>query len=241
MVTGANRGIGKETVKSFAKEGAIIYANARTEGCINTLCRELSDSYKTQVMPLYFDVTDLKEMLKAIKQIKSDQGHLDVLVNNAGIMKDAVIGGITSSLMEEVFSVNVFSVINLIQIVAKIMGKEHSGSIINISSIVATQGTAGQIVYSASKGAVISLTKSAAKELARKNIRVNAVAPGMIDTDLFRRLSEKKDISDYLKKIKFRRLGTPEDIANTIVFLASDMSSYITGQTIGIDGGTILD
>lgn len=240
LVTGANRGIGKETVRRFAEEGCIVYANSRTTGSLDDICREWSKKYNTDVIPLYFDVTDSKSVMNSLRLIKKEQGHLDVLVNNAGIMKDALIGMISNKLMEEVFSVNVFSVINLIQSAVKIMGDSKQGSIINIASVVGSQGVAGQTVYSASKGAVIALTKSASKELASKNIRVNAIAPGMIDTEMFRQLSENKDIDYFLSKIKIGRLGAPEEIANAILFLASDLSSYVTGQILSVDGGTSL-
>ena len=178
--------------------------------------------------------------MNALRLIKKDHGHLDVLVNNAGIMKDAPIGMIGNNLMEEVFSVNVYSVINMIQSAIKIMGGSNFGSIINLASVVGCQGVAGQMVYSASKGAVIALTKSASKELASKNIRVNAIAPGMIDTEMFRHFSENKDIDNFLSKIKIGRLGSSEEIANAILFLASDLSSYVTGQILCVDGGTSL-
>lgn len=241
LITGASRGIGYETARKFAEEGAVVYVNSRSAGSLDSVCKEWTSKYDTEVKPVYFDVTDSKAVMDSIKQIKKDHGHLDVLVNNAGIMKDALVGMINLQLMEEVFSVNVFSVLNMIQSATKIMGGKNPGSIINISSVVAAQGAAGQTVYSASKGAVISLTKSAAKELAPKNIRVNAVAPGMIDTDMFRQFSEKKDINTFLSNIKFGRLGSAEEIANSILFLASDLSSYMTGQVLGVDGGTSLN
>lgn len=241
LITGASRGIGYETARKFAEEGAVVYVNSRTAGSLDSVCKEWSSEYDTEVKPVYFDVTDSKSVLDSIKQIKKGHGHLDVLVNNAGIMKDALVGMINLQLMEEVFSVNVFSVLNMIQSATRIMGGKNPGSIINISSVVATQGAAGQTVYSASKGAVISLTKSAAKELAPKNIRVNAVAPGMVDTDMFRQFSEKKDINTFLSNIKFGRLGSAVEIANSILFLASDLSSYMTGQVLGVDGGTYLN
>ena len=159
---------------------------------------------------------------------------LDVLVNNAGIMRDNVIGMIGQQLVYDVFNINVFSVIQMVQLANKLMSRQKSGSIINISSIVGVEGAAGQMVYAASKGAVASLTKAAAKELAPMGIRVNAVAPGLINTGLLHSIGDEK-VQENLKHVKMGRLGEPLDVANVILFLASDLSSYVTGEVIGID------
>ena len=235
LVTGAGRGIGNKTVERFAEEGAIVYATDINEGSLDAFARETGEKYETQIIPLYFDVTDENEAKKAVLQIKREQGRIDILVNNAGIMRDNVIGMIGSQLVHDVFNINVFAVINLIQLVNKLMGRQKSGSIINISSIVGVEGAAGQLVYSASKGAVASLTKAAAKELAPNGIRVNAVAPGLINTGLLQAIGDAK-IQENLKNVKMGRLGEPIDVANVILFLASDLSAYVTGEIIGIDG-----
>lgn len=235
LITGCSRGIGAATAKKFAKEHATVYATARNEGCIDQMCQELSQQFQTKVIPLYFDVTDENAAKSAIMTIKNQQGRLDVLVNNAGVMQDALIGMVSKSLMQEIFEVNVFAVMNMIQLANKLMSRQKSGSIINISSIVGVEGNAGQLVYSASKGAVAALTKTAAKELAANNIRVNAIAPGMIDTDMFRSIGEEK-MQQHLEHIRLGRLGKPEDVANAIAFLASDDAEYITGQILGVDG-----
>ena len=239
LITGCSRGIGAATAARFAQEGAVVYANARTENSIDDFCAKLSEDNDAKVIPLYFDVTDEAGAKQAIMRIKKEQGQLDVLVNNAGIMKDALIGMVNKQLMQEVFDVNVFAVMNMVQLAYKLMSRQKSGSIINLSSIVGVEGSAGNLVYSASKGAVIAITKTAAKELASANVRVNAVAPGMIDTDMFHSIGEDK-VRERLSNIKMGRYGTPEDIANAIVFLASDMSCYITGQIVGVDGETII-
>lgn len=235
LVTGAGKGIGSKTVEVFAQEGAIVYANDVTEGTLDEKALFLSQKYNVAVHPVYFDVTDERAAKAAIMRIKKESKRLDVLVNNAGIMQDAVIGMISKDLVEKVFDVNVYSVISLIQLASRLMRAQKSGSIINLCSIVGVEGSAGQLVYSASKGAVRAITLAASKELASDNIRVNAVAPGMIDTNLFRSIGSKS-IEKNLQNIKMGRLGTPEDVANGILFLASDLSSYITGQIIGIDG-----
>lgn len=239
LITGCNRGIGKSILERFAEEGAIIYATARKEGALDEIASELSNKYYTCITPIYFDVTDSNSVKEAFLKINKDKKQLDCLVNNAGIMHDALIGMVSEKLMHEVFSTNVYSVINLIQYASKFMIRQQAGSIINISSIIGTNGNAGQIVYSASKGAVISLTKSAAKELASKNIRVNAIAPGVIDTDLLSSLSSSV-LSNRISNIAMGRFGTPKEVADVAVFLASDLSRYVTGQIIGVDGSTLI-
>lgn len=239
LITGCSRGIGAATLARFAEEGAIVYAVAKTQGSIDGKCLSLEQECKTRIKPLYFDVTDSVSVKQAVLTIKKEQGRLDVLVNNAGIMNDALIGMIDRGLMENVFRVNVFAVMEMIQWANKLMSRQKSGSIINLSSIVGIEGAAGQMVYSASKGAVAALTKAAAKELAHNNIRVNAIAPGMIETDLFRSIGQEK-MTEQLMHIKMGRFGTPEDVANAIVFLASDLSSYITGQILGVDGEALV-
>lgn len=154
-------------------------------------------------------------------------------------MKDDLIGMISHETMEKVFQVNVFAVMEMIQLAVKIMGRQNTGSIINMSSIVGVQGNKGQLVYSASKGAVIALTKTASKELASKNIRVNAIAPGMIDTDMFHSIGEEH-MKERLSLIGMNRIGTPEDVANACAFLASDLSAYVTGQVLGVDGSALV-
>jgi 3-oxoacyl-[acyl-carrier protein] reductase len=239
LITGTNRGIGSAMLETFARNGAIVYANARAPGCIDDTASALAAKYETRIYPLYFDVTDTATLREAFRIVQKGHARLDVLVNNAGIMRDALIGMVSNELMNDVFSVNVYSVINMIQYAAKFMKRQKSGSIINISSIVGVNGNAGQIAYSASKGAVISITKTAAKELASLGIRVNAIAPGMIDTSMFHSIGEEKCMR-LADKINMGRLGTPEDVANTALYLASDLSTYVTGQVIGVDGSTIL-
>lgn len=239
LVTGTSRGIGAAIVKRFAEEGAIVYANAREIGCIDVVCEQLSEKNSTEVIPVYFDITDEKSVKDFFLQIKKEKGRLDVLVNNAGVMEDALIGMIDKTLITNVFEVNVFATMNMIQMAARLMKRQKSGSIINFSSIVGTHGSAGQLVYSASKGAVVALTQAAAKELAEDKIRVNAVAPGMIDTDLFKSIGEEKMYTN-MKKIMFGRLGKPEEVADACVFFASDLARYVTGQILGVDGETII-
>jgi len=239
FVTGTSKGLGKATVEAFAKAGAIVYANDIEEGSIDDFSQKLSETYNTEIIPLYFDVTDSLKCKEALIRINKERDRLDVLVNNAGIMKDALIGTITRPLIERVFDVNVFATMELIQLATKIMIRNNGGSIINLSSIVGITGNPGQLVYSATKGAIISLTKTAAKELAKRNIRVNAIAPGMIDTDMMRSIGDKH-LAKHISNIPMGRLGNADEIANACVFLASDMSSYVTGHILVVDGSVLV-
>lgn len=239
LITGTSRGIGKAIAERFAQEGAIVYANSLEAENINHWASDLSGKENTKVIPLYFDVTDHAAAKNAIMQIKKEQNQIDVLVNNAGIVTYELIPMINFSQMHKMFDVNVFAVIKLIQLVSRIMSRQNMGSIISVSSIVGEKGVKGQMAYAASKGAVIALTKSAAKELAANNIRVNAIAPGMVETERLLNIMENK-FKDKQESIGMGRLATPEEVADTCVFLGSDMSSYISGQIIGVDGCAIL-
>jgi len=239
LITGANRGIGRAILELFAKEGATVYANARKDGALKDAAEELQNKYKCKVFPVYFDVRDSDAVKAFFVSLQKDQGRLDVLVNNAGIMKDTLIGMANKDLMRDVFETNVFAVMDVLQYASRLMKRKRMGSIINFSSVVGVKGVSGQMVYSASKGAVISLTRSAAKELAPYHIRVNSVAPGMIDTDMLNELSEDQKEKN-IQSIGWGRLGTPTDVANAVLFLASDLSEFITGQILGVDGCTVI-
>ncbi len=240
FITGTNRGIGKAILTECAKNGANIWAHTRHESNeFKNMINELSEKFNVQIWPIYFDLKDEKAIDEAIKKIKRQKLNLDVLINNAGMMKDDIIGMISDKIIEDTFKVNVFAPIKLLQFAARVMMKQKFGSIINMSSIVGVEGNKGQVVYSSSKGAIVALTKTAAKELAPYNIRVNAIAPGMIDTDMFRSIGEDKQ-KLRIENIGMHRIGTPEDVAKACVFLASDMSSYITGQILGVDGSAII-
>ncbi len=237
LITGAGRGIGKAIAERFAEEGAIVYANARKEGSIDNWATSCSEKYNSQVIPVYFDVTDSKLVKQTIIRIKKEQKRIDILVNNAGLVSYELLGMTNIEKLREMFEVNVVAVIQLMQLTARIMSRQKSGSIINISSIVGVQGVKGQLSYSATKGGVNALTKSAAKELASDNIRVNAIAPGMVGTERFKGIFEEK-FSHRISDIGMGRLAKPEEIANACVFLGSDLSEYITGQILGVDGST---
>ena len=239
IVTGASKGIGKSIATLFAKHGGIVYANARKKNSLNEWATEMSDTYQTRVIPVYFDVTDYDTVKKTILDIKSAEGKIDVLVNNAGMVTYEMIPMINRNLFKEMWEINVTAVLFLTQLVSRIMTRQKNGSIINISSMVGEKGASGQTAYATTKGAVIALTKSAAKELAPQGIRVNAVAPGMVATERFVGEMESR-FKGKTDAIGMGRLAEPSEIAQLCVFLASDTSSYITGQIIGIDGSIVI-
>ncbi len=236
LVTGAGRGIGRAIAERFASEGAIVYANDVNK---DELDRWIPQFMEGVIRPICFDITEESAVKNAALFIKKEAGRIDVLVNNAGIEFNESIGMISRKNMEKMFLVNVFAMVDLIQVVSRVMGRQESGSIINISSIVGRRGNPGQLVYSATKGAVISLTKSAAKELANKGIRVNSIAPGLTNTRMMQAEDNEK-LQQRINNISMGRLAEPADIANACLFLASDLSSYISGQVIGVDGCSIL-
>ena len=234
IVTGAAQGIGREIAKRFAADGAVVYACDRQE----LSEAKIKEFEEQQIHYLSFDLTDAASVKQAMMQIFKAEGRIDVLVNNAGVVFNRKIGMIVREETELMFRINVIAVIELIQLVSRLMARNGGGSIVNIASVTAVLGSPGQVAYSATKGAIISLTKSAAKELAAQGIRVNAVAPGIVKTERFAELYEAngEKIDERISRIAMGRLGTPEDIANACSFLASDRASYISGQIVGVDG-----
>ena len=235
FVTGCNRGIGKSVAEKFAENGATVYANARESGSLTSLSG--MDYGEGAIIPVYFDVTDRSATRHAFLRIMKEQGRLDCLVNNAGILIDTLITMLDRATLRNIYEVNVFAVFDMMSYASRIMSKQKSGAIINIASICGDEGgMRGQTAYSSSKGAVIALTKTAAKELGEFNVRVNAVAPGFIDTDMFR--SGPRDIQKQLVNGVYlnHRVGLPEEVADVCVFLASDKSSYVNGENIRVDG-----
>lgn len=234
VVTGATRGIGKEIVCRYADSNAIVYAIGRDKKSLDEI-----DCYAENIHSLELDITQLDSVKKVLMDIYKKENRIDILVNNAGVMNDGLLGMISEDMIQEMFNVNVFSVIHMTQFVSRFMKRHKNGCIINIASIVGIEGNEGQSVYSATKGAVISFTKSAAKELARDGIRVNAIAPGIIDTSLLDNVPEEK-MKQRLSAVCMGRIGQPGDIAKVALFLASSMSEYISGQVIRVDGLTIM-
>ena len=236
IVTGAGAGIGKATAILFAKEGATVYA-ADIKG-LEWIESEMFESGGC-VKPLQLDICDFAAVKNAVVSIKKEQGHIDVLANIAGLITYEMMPMIDYDKFRKMLEVNVVALINMMSLVSRIMQRQQSGSIINMASMVGLKGAKGQLSYSATKGAVIAVTKSAAKELAEHHIRVNAIAPGMVGSDRFKAVLAEK-FAQKINDIPFGRLAEPEEIANMCFFLASDTSSYITGQVIGVDGGAII-
>lgn len=238
IVTGAARGIGREIAELFAEEGAEVIVNDAREGAADEWINQSLN--KEHLYTYYFDITNPSEVRQNIIEIKKQFGHIDVLVNNAGVEFNELIGMISHSNMEKMFNVNVYGVIEMIQAVSRVMSRnENGGSIINISSMVGLRGNAGQLVYSATKGAVIALTKSAAKELAKKKIRVNSIAPGLTQTEMMEQADFKK-LESRINNISMGRIAQPKDIAGGCLLLASDYAEYISGQILPVDGCTIM-
>lgn len=240
IVTGAGRGIGQAMATVFAQNGAVVYANDVRQGTVEEWNGTVNEKGPGQVLPMYFDISSESEAKNAVMQIKRVHGHIDGLVNNAGVEFNELIGMISRPNMEKMFSVNVYGAINMLQIVSRIMGRqENGGSIVNIASMTALRGNRGQLVYSATKGAVVSLTKSAAKELAEKKIRVNAIAPGLTNTAMMQQADPEK-LQSRINNICMGRLAEPEDIAKACMFMLSDLSGYVSGQVLAVDGCTIM-
>ena len=238
IVTGARRGIGYKTVEVLASNCANIWACARKEDEeFESNMSALASKYNVEIWPVYFDATDEKQIKTAVMTIKKQKRTIDALVNMAGVAEESTSFVMTSlDKMKKVFDVNFWGVTVLTQYISRLMSRQGKGSIINISSIAGIDGTPAQYEYASSKAAVIGAVKHLARELAQYNIRVNGIAPGLIDTDMGHQVDDhlRKKV---LSKVIMNRLGTPEEIANVVAFLASDLSSYITGQIIRVDGG----
>jgi 3-oxoacyl-[acyl-carrier protein] reductase len=237
IITGCLRGIGKATVELFAKNGANIWACCQfQEAQFDEYISDLQKQCGGWIKPVFFDLTNYDQMKQAVKTIMSEKQPVDVLVNIAGMTQDALFHMISIDQMKKIFEVNFFSQMLLTQYITKLMLRQKSGSVINIASISGMDGNLGQLSYSASKAAIIGATKTLSAELAPLGIRVNAVAPGVIKTEMTKNLDEEVK-NKFLKKSSLKHIGLPKDVGNTIVFLASDLSSYITGQIIRVDGG----
>ena len=236
LITGAARGIGKAVALKFAAEGADI---AFTDLVINEDAQQTVaelEAFGRKVKAYASNAANFEETHAVVEQIKEDFGHIDILVNNAGITKDGLMLKMTEGQWDAVIAVNLKSAFNFIHALTPIMMRQRGGSIINMSSVVGVHGNAAQCNYAASKAGLIALAKSIGQEMGRKGVRANSIAPGFIETAMTQALPEEVR-KEWMEKIPLRRGGTPEDIANVATFLASDMSSYVSGQVIEVDGG----
>jgi len=235
FITGSSRGIGWSLAKLFAKNGGVVIINGREDEKLTANLDELNQISSKDHSKINADISKLKNIKETYRIIYSKYKRLDVLVNNAGILTDALIGMTTETLVDELIATNQKAVLFNIQYAIKIMQRQKRGSIINIASIIGRRGNVGQVAYGSTKSAVIGITYSSAKELAPQNIRVNAIAPGLIDTNMIKNLSKDK-LNDLRNSILMDRLGKPEDVAKVALFFASDLSEYVTGQVLGVDG-----
>lgn len=236
VITGGVRGIGRAVAEEFCRQGADVLLCYRSNDEAAKKAAEELKQYGTRVELIKGDVSDPAHAEEAVKTAKELFGKIDILVNNAGITKDKLLMKMTPSDFDEVIQANLSGSFYFLQAVAPVMIRQKSGRIINTSSIVGVRGNAGQVNYSASKAGIIGMTLSAAKELGKRNITVNAVAPGFIETDMTEVLTEDQKKTMF-EAISLGRAGKPSDVANAAVFLASDQAAYITGQIIGVDGG----
>jgi 3-oxoacyl-[acyl-carrier protein] reductase len=238
LITGASRGIGKSIALRFAQEGAdIAITNIVDDDEFRTTIREI-EALGVKAKGYVSNAASFDDSQLVADKVIKDFSRIDILVNNAGITKDMLLMRMTEDQWDSVIAVNLKSVFNLTKAVLLNMLKQKSGSIINMSSVVGVSGNAGQSNYSASKAGIIGFTKSIAKEIGSRNIRCNAIAPGFILTEMTEKLSEDVK-NEWTNKIPLKRGGTPEDVANTALFLASELSSYVTGQTIHVCGGML--
>lgn len=237
FITGCSRGIGKSTLEIFAQNGANVFASFRSQDEKHErYCKDISEKYNVKIVPLYFEMGDYAQIKNSLQNIFNYKKNIDILVNNAGVTNNTLFNMISIQSIKEIFEVNLFSHLYIIQIISKIMMRYKTGSIINVSSISGIDGIAGQVAYSTSKAALIGATKSLSKEFITHGIRVNAIAPGFTDTDMFKNVPAAV-YDSCIGRVDLKRAGKPDEIATAILFLASDMSSYVTGQVIRADGG----
>lgn len=238
LITGAAKGIGKAIAELFAAEGARLVLTGRNVAALEELTGTLPVHGEPHLV-YTMDVRELDSIKQVFDALSAQKLYIDCIVNNAGIMKDATLQMVKPELIRDIYDTNVYGTILPTQYALKSFLRKRGGSVINMTSIIGTNGNLGQTIYGSSKTAIIGFTKSLSKELASLNVRVNAIAPGFIDTDMTKNM-DPKFYEKNLQAIGMRRIGKPEDVAKVALFLASDLSSYVTGQVIGVDGGMII-
>jgi len=236
VITGASRGIGKSIAFKLAEHGCDLFLLSRKEDKLDKVKNEILKKFNVKIQSYATDIGDYDSVNKTFSEIISQYKRIDILVNNAGITRDNILIRMTQEEWNTVINTNLTGYFNSCKAVIKQMVKQKYGRIINISSIIAITGNSGQTNYAASKAGIIGLGKSLSKEVGSRNITVNTIAPGFIQTEMTKELNEA-DKEEFLKSIALKSFGKPEDVANLVSFLVSDKASYITGETINIDGG----
>ena len=238
IITGANRGIGLAIMQSFATQGANIWACARAENKgFSAEINKLATQHDVEITPIYFDFDDADAVKQAAKDIIRAKKPIDIIVNNAGIIDTASFMMTSMDKVRHMLEINFVAQMAFTQPLVRTMARQKSGSIINISSSSAIEANEGRTGYAASKSAMITATRVMSRELGQLNIRVNAIAPGLTETDMMRGSTPDDILDSTLQRVSLRRVAEPSEIANVALFLASDMSSYVTGQTLSVDGG----
>ena len=238
VVTGCNRGIGKKILEVFSANGATVFACVRNISKeFKSNINEIEQNTKNKIIPIQFDLSNENQIKEATNSILSSSKSIDILVNNAAMIHTAIFQMTSIKKLKEVFEIDFFSQTNFTQYILKSMVKNKKGSILYISSSSALDGNEGRSAYSSAKSAIIAQSKVLSRELGVHNIRVNTIAPGLTDTDMMKKNTTQETIKDVLSRVSLRRIASTEEIANTALFLSSDLSSYITGQVIRVDGG----
>jgi len=238
VVTGCNRGIGKKILEVFSANGAAVFACVRNiSEEFKSNIKEIEKNTKNKIIPIQFDLNNESQIKEAANSILSSNKSIDILVNNAAMIHTAIFQMTSIKKLKEVFEIDFFSQTNFTQYILKSMVKNKKGSILYISSSSALDGNEGRSAYSSAKSALITQSKVLSRELGVHNIRVNTIAPGLTDTDMMKKNTTQETIKDVLSRVSLRRIASTEEIANTALFLSSDLSSYITGQVIRVDGG----
>jgi len=238
VVTGCNKGIGKKILEVFSANGATVFACVRNiDEEFKSFVNELTKKFSNQIIPIQFDLNNESQIKEAANSILSSNKSIDILVNNAAMIHTAIFQMTSIKKLKEVFEIDFFSQTNFTQYILKSMIKNKKGSILYISSSSALDGNEGRSAYSSAKSALITQSKVLSRELGVHNIRVNTIAPGLTDTDMMKENTTQETIKDVLSRVSLKRIASTEEIANTALFLSSDLSSYITGQVIRVDGG----